>query len=223
MLGETIRYKGVTYYINDYLSLLILSPFYERQVFLCLFKEIKRLLHLKDQIVMVDLGAHIGKYTVYFAKLFKSLRIIAVEPAPTNFIMLRKAIEANHLENVTPLRIACTDIDGETQLYISFKSGVHSLVKRSGAVTSIMVKGQSLDNLVGELRLESVDIIKIDVEGAEYKVLKGGLNTIRKHKPVILIEIWPSNHKTVVEFLRKLDYDVTSIEGANYIAKPTSR
>jgi len=85
MLGETIRYKGVIYYINDYLSLLILSPFYERQVFLCLFKEIKRLLHLKDQIVMVDLGAHIGKYTVYFAKLFKSLRIIAVEPAPFLF------------------------------------------------------------------------------------------------------------------------------------------
>jgi hypothetical protein len=130
LIGEKISYKGVTYYINDYLSLLILSPFYERRVFMCLFKEITKLLRLKDEIVMVDLGAHIGKYTLYFAKLFKSLKVIAVEPDPTNFITLRKAVKANNLENVTIENCACADIDGKTQLYISFKSGVHSLIKR---------------------------------------------------------------------------------------------
>ena len=219
-LGEKISYKGVTYYINDYLSLLTLSPFYERRVFMCLFKEITKLLRVKDEVVMVDLGAHIGKYTLYFAKLFKSLKVIAVEPDPTNFITLRKAVKANNLENVTIENCACADIDGKTQLYISFKSGVHSLIKRPETVATVTVKCKSLDNLVSEQKLKSVDIIKIDVEGAEYKVLKGGINTITKYKPVIFVEIWTNNYKSIAEFLRKLEYDVTLIEGDNYVARP---
>jgi FkbM family methyltransferase len=169
---------------------------------------------------MVDLGAHIGKYTLHFAKLFKSLKVIAVEPDPTNFITLRKAVKANNLENVTIENCACADIDGKTQLYISFKSDVHSLIKRPETVATVTVKCKSLDNLVSEQKLKSVDIIKIDVEGAEYKVLKGGINTITKYKPVIFVEIWTNNYKSIAEFLRKLKYDITLIEGDNYVARP---
>jgi FkbM family methyltransferase len=218
MFNESISCEKEIYYINDYLSLLILSPLYERKVFLHLNKEIMKLLRLKNKIVMIDIGAHVGKYTIHFAKLFKSLKIIAIEPIPTNFIILWKNIKINNIENVIPLKFACIDIDKEIQFHISLKSYAHSLAKRETSI-SLMVKGRSLDSIVNEMQLESIDILKIDVEGAEPMVLRGGLNTIKKYKPIIFIEISPSNYNLVARILKECNYNLTLIEDYNYIAQ----
>ena len=73
-----------------------------------------------------------------------------------------------------------------------------------------------------ELNLDNISVIKIDVEGFELEVLTGALETIRKNKPVIILEIWPDNkEKYLTWFTNNLpEYDIESLNGWDWLLKP---
>jgi len=78
---------------------------------------------------VIDIGAHIGAYTILVAeKVGKDGKVIAIEPEPKNYEQLLKNIQLNHFENVIPPNIALADQDGFKKLYLSSWSGSHSLV-----------------------------------------------------------------------------------------------
>jgi len=106
---------------------------------------------------------------------------VAIEPEPRNFSVLLKNIRNNGLRNVIPLNLALSDKDGYELLSINPSPAGYSIVSSSSQ--RILVKARKIDTLLTELNIERVDLFKIDVEGAEMKVLKGGENFLKKGKP----------------------------------------
>jgi FkbM family methyltransferase len=160
--------------------------------------------------VFIDVGAHIGYYTMLVHKLGAE-KIIAIEPDPRVFRILNRAIEANKLENIITINIAAYNKSNVTlELHLSTKSGFSSissshLPKTCGGTAS--VKTITLDEVVRTLNLDKIDLVKIDVEGAEAYVLLGAQKVINQFRPLLLVEVLGANRENVFEFFGTKKYD----------------
>jgi len=116
--------------------------------------------------IFLDIGANIGYYTAILSKNFET--ILAFEPHPQNLAMLKSTVAAGRLRNVITRNEAVSDTDGIAILHFQRKRGEHSIMKSEGA-QQLPVRTIKLDSVVNE----TVDLAKVDVEGAEWKVIKG--------------------------------------------------
>ena len=138
---------------------------------------------LKKDAIVVDVGANIGWYTLLAAKTVGvNGKVIAFEPAPENYRLLKKSIKINNFNNVIAYRLCVSNISGTNKLYLGTQNlGGHSLKTKSGN-NSIDVKTTTLDTTLKELHVENVDLLKIDVEGAEPEVIEGCLHYLSNRK-----------------------------------------
>jgi FkbM family methyltransferase len=171
--------------------------------------------------IFIDVGANIGKYAVMVGRRLKNKgKVIAFEPMHENFEILKKNIKLNDLDNVViPLEVALGNREGNINFYIDSEGigGRHSLVKKTK--NKIKVKVRKLDNVLKELKIKRVDLIKIDVEGAEAEVLKGAVKTLKNYHPKIIFEAWDEDYlKKCKKVLDKFGYKVKKIDKMNYIA-----
>ena len=170
--------------------------------------------------VFIDIGAHIGKYTIKVGRMLKnSGRVVSIELMPDNFEVLKRNIGLNHLINVTPINVGCFSRNEELPVSIvdlSSSTGTNSITNKVGS-KSINLPVKRLDDLIEEQKLERVDLIKIDVEGAEVEVLKGAMKTIKKFHPKIIFEI--NNHiQEIRSILFPLGYEINQITEGDAIA-----
>jgi FkbM family methyltransferase len=133
---------------------------------------------LLDEIVagdvVYDIGASIGIHTIFMAKKSgPSGRVVAIEPEVNSFVSLIENISLNGLNNVIPIQLALGDTPSEKALYSQGATGVFSLIERRRDKASQKVKIVTADALVKDRNLPLPNVIKIDVEGYEYYVLKG--------------------------------------------------
>lgn len=146
---------------------------------------------LKPGMVVIDVGAHVG----YFARQASKLvgpngKVYAFEPNNDNFSRLEK--NSKYFKNITVIPFAVSDTEGEMEFFDStIGSGRHSLISSRGEhAPARKVKVVTLDSYIKD---EKVDLVKIDVEGAEISVLKG-MDSIIKNNPKIsiIIEYYPA-------------------------------
>jgi FkbM family methyltransferase len=146
----------------------------------------------------IDVGAHIGWYSLKAAKAVGPKgRVIAVEPNPETLRTLRDNIRASGAGAVIIVApVACSDSESTLTLYAAPRAntGMSSLslenASRLGAVdSSYQVRARRLDDIVREAGVTRVDAVKIDVEGAEFLVLKGAVETLDHYRPVIAVEL----------------------------------
>jgi len=163
---------------------------------------------ITKRMKVVDIGANIGVYTVLAAeKVGERGRVIAIEPEPKNYKLLLENIKLNKFQNVTPVNTALSDHQGWEKLYLSSSdSGGHSLIfpEDRNSYTSVQVK--TLDELLEELDIKKIDLIKIDTEGAEIPILKGAEKTLKINpniKLMIAAEHYPSEIEEVRQFLNE--------------------
>lgn len=144
----TLRYDKCLFILQDIRDLF---PYYE------IFFKNEYPLSIRKGDIVLDLGAHIGFFTVYAAK--RAGKVIAVEPLPRNFFTLKKNVMLNHLDNVTLVNKAIADRTGYSHLTQEFLS---SHLSKSG----IPCRTITVDELLEELGVVP-DVVKIDIEGAE--------------------------------------------------------
>jgi FkbM family methyltransferase len=133
--------------------------------------------------------------------------VISVEPEPRNYEQLKKNIELNKFKNVITKNIALSNHEGLEKLYLSPYSYGHSLVLNKNGDEFINVFVKTLDNLIEELNLKKIDIIKIDAEGSEIPILKGAEKTLKNNpdmKIIVAAEHYPSQAEEVREFLNSV-------------------
>jgi FkbM family methyltransferase len=152
--------------------------------------------------VAIDVGAHLGSFTLLLAKYARF--VVAVEPDPRAVGMLASNISANRLSNVIVFPYACSSSDGRELNLKLGRGGRSSRVQSSSG--DVTVKTITVDTMVEALGLEEVSFLKVDVEGHELEVLRGAQNTLRKYRPILLVELWPENARDVEELLQKLGY-----------------
>jgi len=161
-------------------SLLMGDPFEKCEV--NLFKKL-----VSTGKVVIDIGAHIGYYTLIAANLVGDKgKVFAFEPAPENFALLVKNIEVNGYKNVIPVQKAVSNKTGTTNLFLFEQNkGQHKIFETSGYWKSIVVKSITLDDYFSEQQ-DSIDVIKMDIEGAEMLALLG-MDKIIKRAPGLKI------------------------------------
>jgi FkbM family methyltransferase len=161
--------------------------------------------HLSPGATFVDVGAHIGYYSLKAASMVgPNGHVISIEPNPQTLPMLRGNIEASDARAVSVWPVACAESESTLQLYAAPRSntGESSLSKENAsqdgpATASYSVRARPLDAIVKEAKLDRVDVIKIDVEGAEFEVLKGAAQTLDDYRPVLIIEMVPNQLKAM--------------------------
>lgn len=132
---------------------------------------------------VIDIGANIGYYTLLAAKLVGERgKVFAFEPELRNYALLLKNIEVNSYKNIIPLQKAVSNKTGKAKLFLDkVESGAHSLYKaEEDATQDIMVDAISLDEFF-KGKEYPIDIIKIDVEGAEMTVLLGMTKIVKNN------------------------------------------
>lgn len=146
---------------------------------------------LQEGDVVVDVGAHVGFYTLLGAsRIGERGHVYAFEPAPGNFEILNRNISINNLKNITTIKKAVTDKSSVAQLYL-YDSVGNSLFTSSTVPDSktIRVETTSLDCFFqqNEAAVPRIRVIKIDVEGAEIAVLEGMRAIIEKAQSLSVI------------------------------------
>jgi FkbM family methyltransferase len=142
--------------------------------------------------VVIDVGAHIGYYTLLFARRVGERGcVLAVEPALATFASLRRNIELNPAVNVRACRMALSDRQGVARLRFGKHSGLTHLATHDdpGDETTPM---STLDDFVKEQGLTRLDFLKVDIEGAEGRLLAGAVDTLRRLRPIVMIEVNPA-------------------------------
>ena len=157
--------------------------------------------------IFIDIGAFIERYSILLSKNFE--KIIAIEPIPRNYKNLVLNLRINKIENVIPLKIAC--YNKELELYFQDTGPTSKIVKNS----KLKVKAKPLDQIIKELGIkpEEIDLIKIDVEGAELEVLEGMKEILEKGRPILVIEV---NNNKIFDHIKSFGF-VEKIVWKNYI------
>jgi FkbM family methyltransferase len=117
---------------------------------------------------ILDLGANIGFTAIYFSRCFPKAEIVCVEPEPNNADVLMRNLALNHV-NAEVIRAAVSTVDGEATLQLSNNDYGHKLLKPNEQFIgeSITVPTFSVTTILDTLGWESVDLVKIDIEGYE--------------------------------------------------------
>jgi len=148
----------------------------------------------RDGMTFLDVGANLGYYTALAARAVgPNGRVLAVEPDPDSFGYLEQTIAANAVGNVEAFPVAASDTPAMLPLYISTDNrGDNRLYAPDEERPQVEVEARPLDALLRESKIETVDLIKIDVQGYEPKVIAGLRETIiTSPNLTLLTEFWP--------------------------------
>ncbi len=170
----------------------------------------------RDDWVIIDLGASVGLYTLYVAKLASKGLVVAVEPSSLPRKYLRMNVEINDLSNVSISRYAVAPRSGRIKLYVTkywaTTSAIEEYAKYMGEVVKTeWVEAVTLDELIKYHGLSKVDLLKLDVEGLELGIIKSSKSIAEGRIKRLVIEV----HKNVVDpnevirYLRTLNYSVS--------------
>lgn len=180
---------------------------------------IKNSYHFKstsDTPFIIDVGSNIGISVLYFKYIYPQAKIIAIEPNPIAYQYLLKNIKINKLENITTYNAAAANTSGKVNLYGENYQGGYSLgnsiIKKWGLQrkTSSLIEVDSI--LISQLINQPIDLLKIDIEGAEMTVLTeigAKLNYVKQ----ILMEVHESNE---INEHNKLTKIFTILNNYNY-------
>jgi len=170
---------------------------------------------LGDPRVIVDAGAHIGFSAVYFASRYPKARIIAMEPEPSNFALLLKNIKG--FTNITAIHAGLWSKKANLQIDDSDVATWSFRVSETGSSHGITAFG--VRDIMAEFNINKVDVLKIDIEGAELEVLKTSgdwLGDVR----TLIIELHdrfqPGCTESLYDALKPFDYDA-NVVGENTV------
>ena len=155
---------------------------------------------LRPAAVAIDVGAGIGEWTVPLARAVGAAgRVLAIEPLPRSAAALESTLAANALRQAEVVHCAAGDQDGIAELAVPIvtsariDTGTARIEPAGPDHEALQVPLRSLDSLQAERGLDRLDLIKIDVEGHERRVLDGAAISLDRHRPVLVIE---TGHET---------------------------
>lgn len=193
---------------------------------------------VKEGETFVDVGANVGKYSIFVAKRYPKSKILAIEPDERAFKVMQKNIELNNLKNIEIVRKAASDKIGKLEFFINEENSARNSVykeeiagqsnyndkneKKDFNTHKVSIPCTTLDEI--SKKSGKISLIKIDVQGAETAVLMGGLKVIKRDLPQILFEAWDENHlREIKKILLPINYTFLKIDEFNFLAKHKKR
>ncbi len=190
---------------------------------------------LKPGMTFLDIGANIGLYSLFAAaKVGPAGTVVSLEPSSREFKKLQSNVELNGFRQVQLLRVAASDHAGSAELRIANEeqAGLNTLgqfAHDTGLAGNETVRLERIDELGRRLELARVDVIKMDVEGAELYALHGAEETLKAFQPLLLLEMsdrssayQDSSSAKVWDYLESLGYRFFCFDQANGSPAPAA-
>jgi FkbM family methyltransferase len=176
-------------------------------------EDIRKHFNPKKGDTIIDIGAAFGLYTITSSKqVGPNGKVIAIEAHPDSFEMLNRNIKLNGLTNITTLNYAVYSRKTKVKIYSNYTIMSERIREKKVKEKFVEVNADTLDNMLQQNGIsQEINWIKIDVEGAEYEVLKGACNTLSNSKDIALyIEIHgQNNYQPIIELLNSHSINVT--------------
>ena len=177
--------------------------------------------------VVYDIGANAGFYSLLASVLTgPDGHVFSFEPLPENIRNIREHLKLNRIKNCTLHEVAVSSRDGEA-LFDPSSDRCTSHLSTTG---TIRVRTVMLDSLLARQEIRPPDLMKIDIEGAEYDCLQGCAGVIQQYRPVIFLATHGQEvHDACVKLLREWNYSVESMDNRpvqfsdELIAQPEDR
>jgi FkbM family methyltransferase len=184
---DIVEFNGfkIEYHVKDYLGSGSIAKNKAWEPHITSFvKKVKEYLGLKN---IIDIGANFGYHTLFFAKEVEGT-VYAFEPQQQNFTLLSNNIKHNDIRNITAYYLACGDIECDVTMPL-FKQD-SSMVNMGDITPNITGSNYTVTKSVplDTMSFPHIDLIKIDVQGWEKKVLLGSTRLLQEHKPILIIE-----------------------------------
>lgn len=191
---------------------------------------------IRPGMIFVDAGANMGLYTLFAArKIGVQGRVLAIEPSTRECERLLKNVEINSLSNVRLVRNAVSDSCSDVDLLIADDewSG-HNTLGAFAYDTPLAIKEtvrtDGLDDIVLREGLSHVDIIKLDIEGAEFRALKGAVGILERFQPLLLLELADralchqgSSSSQIWDFCRQKGYRIFAFDQSTGLPVPAQQ
>jgi FkbM family methyltransferase len=169
--------------------------------------------HLSGGAVFYDVGANVGYFSLLGCRRVGSDgEVHCFEPLEANVRVLRRNLEENRFRNYRIHQVAVADRSGSAEMVLADEPGRTRLsdARQDAGERTVVVPLACLD----ELGLPPPDVVKIDVEGAESRVLRGMTRLLREHRPVLIIELHGDQRAPVVAALADADYGIADLADA---------
>lgn len=171
--------------------------------------------YLTKDSVFLDIGANIGHFTFYFKEKIPQLECHLFEPNPKLQACIQKTLSSSNYTDIHSHEVALSDSNGTATFFIdSYNDGGHSLIndkisQKSKSTQELTVKTAKLDEYISHSGIKKMDVIKVDIQGAEASFIKGAALSLNKFKPKMMIEVDSENLLGFFSLLREtLDYEI---------------
>ena len=171
---------------------------------------------------IIDGGANQGIFSLAFASLSQKIKIFSVEPFKYCHKILRENLRMNLLKNVTIIPKVLSNKIASYQLDYSKSKVSASIVRDFGGEKTLTIASTTIDEIASKYQLKKIDLIKLDIEGAELAALKGGSRSIKKFIPKIVLECNNYEYKKIYKFLKKFKYTSYLLTKNGFVKKINS-
>ncbi|MHC1740498.1 MAG: FkbM family methyltransferase [Anaerolineaceae bacterium] len=166
---------------------------------------------LQSDWLVIDVGAALGDYAIWAARQLITGKVIAVEPYPLSVKLLHENMLLNQTNDIEVVETAVGGKDGQMELQlVTGQSVQHSTADSRAAAGSLTVKVRSLTSLLIAMKIDAVDYLKMDCEGAEFDILFNCspevLNRIKRICMEIHDGVTIHSHEEMIEFLERNGY-----------------
>lgn len=182
---------------------------------------------VKKNSVIIDVGSNIGQTAMTFAQISSENSLIyGFEPDPINYTKAVGNLKLNKFKNIVYKNIGLGSSKGELPLKIDTPAnrGGNRIDLKNVSENSVRIEIERFDDVILELKIDKIDLVKIDVEGFELEVLKGAENSLKIYKPLLFIEIDDRNlsqqgasARELLNYLNKIGYTCIQSESGKTI------
>lgn len=180
--------------------------------------------HTKPDSVAVDVGAFIGSHSYTLSKAVGDKgKVYCIEPQPWASSAIDKTLKKNKIRNVVVMNAGISNKKGKIY-FCSDSTGGSTICTEKKKRLNSWEERYNIDIItIDSLGLNNVSIMKIDVEGHEISVLDGARKTIKRNRPVLIIEVWTKKKGKYDEFkriMKELDYNITKVASEDFLCIP---
>ena len=199
-------------YIKTY---FFYKKFFEAKNAIKMIQDISNVKKIGENQIIIDVGAHIGFFSLFFARNFIGARIYSFEPEDSNRKTLISIIKGKSNLNIQVLQNAIHNCDTEESEFVLKLDKNHSGNHKVTAMNSSLIDYQrirvSMIDTLFEAEKDKIYLIKIDTQGNELNVIKGALQIIKESKPIIILEHEFKNNDYdmdyLITFMKNIGYD----------------
>lgn len=215
---------SINIYLNSKIFRIFLSNISDFFVFREIFinNEYSNIDVSKKEInTILDLGANIGFASIYFHSVFPDADIYSIEPDPKTFNRL--IMNTKDVGNIKCFNTAVSDSEGVLKFYSGSNSTSSSLVRRKNNDIEISVNSETLGGFVNKNKIESVDLLKFDVEGAEELIFRDFINfdSIKNVIGEVHLDLISISEKDFLEKFRDFNLEINRISEKRFILSGT--